>query len=280
MALLYGKPIADRILSDTKQRITLSQIVPGLAVILVGDDASSHLYVRLKEEASQSVGIHFEKFLFPSSTDTSLLFRCIDTLNDRPDIHGIIVQLPLPPLFDTDLIIARIDPKKDADGFHNETIQQFLAEKKEYCPVFPRAMIELLRTAGGYYVGDSGLVIANSDLLGQVMVQALTLEGLRATYVLSSASREQLAEKTREASVIITACGRSNLLTGEMIRDNAVVIDGGISQYNGKVVGDVERETVENKARFLTPVPGGVGPVTVATLLARVTDIAMRTVDK
>lgn len=276
MALLYGKPIADRILSETKRQREISGIVPGLAVILVGDDASSQLYVNLKEKSANEIGVSFEKFLFAPESGMYDILQCIDMLNKRDDIHGIIVQLPLPSGFDTDEVIARIDPHKDTDGFHNETIRQFLAGKQEYCPVFPRAMIELLRTAGGYHIGDTALVIANSDLLGQVMVQALSFEGLQAEYVLSTLPYEALLTKTREASVIITACGKADLITGDMITENTVIIDGGISQINGKVVGDVERISVENKARFLTPVPGGVGPVTVATLLARITDASLQ----
>lgn len=280
MALLYGKPIADRILSETKKQREISGVVPGLAVILVGDDASSHLYVNLKEKSANEIGVRFEKFLFTPESGMYDILQRIDTLNKRSDIHGIIVQLPLPSGLDTDEVIARIDPRKDTDGFHTETVRRFLKGEKESCPVFPRAMIALLHTAGGYHIGDTALVIANSQLLGQVMTQALSFEGLRAEYVLSTVPYETLVAKTREARVIITACGKANLITGDMIAENAVIIDGGMSQIDEKVVGDVERASVENKARFLTPVPGGVGPVTVATLLARVTDMAVRSVDK
>jgi len=270
MALLYGKPIADRILSETKHQIVSSGIVPGLAVILVGDDASSQLYVNLKEKAAESIGIHFEKFLFSAESGMYEILRCIDTLNKRDDIHGIIVQLPLPDGLDTDEVIARIDPRKDTDGFHNETVKRFLSGEKEYCPVFPRAMIELLRTAGGYHIGDTGLVITNSSLLGEVMTQALAFEGLQATYILSGESKESISVKTKEARVIITACGKANFITGDMVSEHSIVIDGGISHVDGKIIGDADRMTIENKAKFLSPVSGGVGPVTVATLLARV----------
>lgn len=276
MALLYGKPIADMILSETRRKIALSGIVPGLAVILVGDDASSRLYVRLKEKSAEDIGIHFEKFLFPKDTDAYDIKKCIDTLNERKDIHGIIVQLPLPLGFDADAIIARIDPKKDTDGFHSETVKDFLQGKEESCPVFPRALLSLLQSAGGYHIGEKALVIANSKLMGEVMVQVLLLEGLQAEYVLSTLSLDELSKKTREAHIIITACGKANFITGDMIQENAFVIDGGISHIDGRIVGDVERETVEGKAQFLSPVSGGVGPVTVATLLARVTDASVR----
>lgn len=276
MALLYGKPIADKILSETKRRIEIAGIAPGLAVILVGEDASSHLYVNLKEKAANDIGVHFEKFLFSAETKEDEILQCIDILNHRDDIQGIIVQLPLPSGLDTDKIIARINPEKDTDGFHQETLSRFLAGDKDACPVFPRAVIGLLHASLGYRIGDKGLVIANSKLLGEVMVQALSLEGLQAEYVLSNEQQENISRKTKESRVIVTACGIAELITGEMIQDDAIIIDGGISHIDGKIVGDVDRVSVENKAKFLSPVSGGVGPVTVATLLARVTDAALR----
>ncbi len=275
MPLLYGKPAADKILSETRGRIEMAHIVPGLAVILVGDDASSHLYVCLKEKAAEEAGIRFEKHSFPETISPSEIIKAIDELNRRDDIHGIIVQLPLPRGFPTDEIIAAIAPQKDADGFHQETVKRFFLGEYDACPVFPRAMIALLRLRKGYSVGEKGLVIANSPLLWKVLAQALVLEGLQAEYILSTERPEMIAAKTKEARVILTACGIPDLITGAMISENAIVIDGGISQRAGKVVGDAERASVEKKARFLSPVPGGVGPVTVATLLARVTELAL-----
>jgi methylenetetrahydrofolate dehydrogenase (NADP+) / methenyltetrahydrofolate cyclohydrolase len=275
MTLLYGKPVADQILAETKARIAAEHTVPGLAAILIGSDAPSRLYVDLKEKAAQSTGIHFEKYNFPKTAAREEIFRCIEMLNAREDIHGIIVQLPLPAGFPTDEIIARIDPRKDTDGFHPETLKQFLAGEYNLCPVFPRAMMALLRSGPDRYVGEKGLVLANSELLGKVLAQALIGEGLQAEYVLSQEKSEMIAVKTKETRVILTACGIPNLITGSMISENAVVIDGGISHRDGKVVGDAERASVEKKVRFLSPVPGGVGPVTVATLLARVTEAAL-----
>jgi methylenetetrahydrofolate dehydrogenase (NADP+) / methenyltetrahydrofolate cyclohydrolase len=275
MALLYGKPVADKLLAETKARIEAAHIIPGLAVILVGDDAPSHIYVNLKEKAAQSVGIHFEKYIFPKTIANEEIFKCIGELNLRSDIHGIVVQLPLPTGFPTDEIIARIDPRKDMDGFHPETVKKFLAGELSECPVFPRAMIELLRSEQNNYNGDKGLVLANSELLGKVLARALINEGLQAKYILSKEKSEIISEKTKEARVILTACGIPNLIMGEMISEDIIVIDGGISHHDGKVVGDAERASVEKKARFLSPVPGGVGPVTVATLLARVTERAV-----
>lgn len=274
MALLYGKPIADRILSQVKDRIESIGTVPGLAVVLVGDSVESHKYVELKEGRAGEVGIHFEKYLFPKETDCQEIFRCIEMLNAKNDIHGIIVQLPLPPSFPTDEIIAHIDPKKDTDGFHLETTQKFLAGDFSCCPVFPRAIVDLIRETKETFHGEKAIVVANSDLMGKVMAFTLSLEGLDSEYILSSEGREAIAEKTKKSKVVVTACGILDLLTADMLSSGALVIDGGTVRVNGKVQGDVKREEVEKKVAFLSPVPGGVGPVTVATLLARVTDAA------
>ena len=275
MELLYGKPVAEKILAEVKTRIRESGITPGLSVVLIGDDAASRLYVGLKEKAAKLVGIRFEKFLLPASVTISEIFRCIDELNGRSDIHGIIVQLPLPLGLPTDEIIAHIDPDKDTDGFHEETLQRFLQGEHAACPVFPRAVVELVRESGTSFTGEKGLVLANSELLGKVMTQAIMLEGLQSEYALSSDSKEKIISKAKKARVVVTACGIPNFITGAMLAEDAIVIDGGISTVGGKVVGDVERESVVAKAAFLSPVPGGVGPVTVATLLDRVTDAAL-----
>ena len=278
MELLYGKPVAEKILSVTKERIKQSGITPGLAVILVGDDIPSHKYVELKKEAALGLGIYFEKHFFPERASSQDIFDRIEELNHREDIHGIIVQLPLPSGFPTDEIILRIDPLKDTDGFHPETIKQFLAGEKGACPVFPRALMALLNETKQELHGEMGLVITNSELMGQVLSQALRLDGLESNYLFSSVAKEALILEAKKARVIVTACGILKLITGEMVREDAIILDGGMVYINGRVAGDVDRESVETKAAFLSPVPGGVGPVTVATLLARVTDAAMKKV--
>lgn len=276
MKFLYGRPVADKILLQTKARIEATGITPGLAVVLVGDDASSHLYVGLKEKTAGEIGVHFEKYVFDSGASQDDILACIGTLNRRKDIHGIIVQLPLPSGYDTDSIIASIDPKKDADGFHQGTVEQFLSGESEACPVFPLAMMELLRSSQAYHKGETGCVVVNSDLMGKVMTQALTLEGLSSEYVLYTDAVEKIAEKLRGARVVITAVGVAHCITGAMISPGAIIIDGGISYLDGKVVGDVESESVAGKAGWLSPVPGGVGPLTIACLLKRTLLLAER----
>lgn len=272
--------MAERVLAETKSHIESAGVTPGLAVILVGDDAPSHLYVRLKERAAHDVGIHFEKIVFSADVREQEVLAVISQLNRRADIHGIIVQLPLPKHLSVDRIIQGIDPTKDTDGFHQETLTRFFRGDADACPVFPRAVSELLRAARGYYIGEKGLVVANSQLLGRVMAQMLSLEGLDSKYVLSSSSPEELVRQTLASRVVVTACGIPRLIIGDMIAPDSIIIDGGISHIEGKVVGDVESQSVQKKARFVSPVPGGVGPVTVAALLSRVTDAALKKVKK
>jgi methylenetetrahydrofolate dehydrogenase (NADP+)/methenyltetrahydrofolate cyclohydrolase len=275
MELIYGKPIAERILAETKAKIAAAGKTPGLSVILVGDDAPSHLYVGLKERAAAEAGIYFEKTLFPDDASVTDILEHIDRLNGRKDVHGIIVQLPLPEGFPTDEIISRIDPAKDTDGFHRETLRRFLSGDFDACPVFPRAIIELLRETGRSFRGEKGIVFANSDLLGKVMRQALLIEGVDAEYALGPIDAPAVSESLKRAHVVVTARGIPALVRGEMLAPGAIVIDGGISSVEGRVVGDADQESVGKTAAFVSPVPGGVGPVTVATLLARVTEAAI-----
>lgn len=275
MALLSGKLIAERILADTKERIASSHVTPGLAVILVGDYIESQKYVALKEERAKEVGILFEKQVFPTTVSHGELISAISAFNDRPDIHGIIVQLPLPAGMPTDEIIAQIDPKKDTDGFHEETLKRFLGGDATACPVFPRAIVELIRETEIAFHGEKAIAVVNSNIIGRVLAFALSLEGLKSKYILRAEGKEAIAHETKEARVVVTACGIPDLITAEMLSPDAIVIDGGNVHVDGKVQGDVARAEVEPKIAYLSPVPGGVGPVTVATLLARVTDAAL-----
>jgi methylenetetrahydrofolate dehydrogenase (NADP+)/methenyltetrahydrofolate cyclohydrolase len=241
----------------------------------VGDYIESHKYVSLKEERAKEVGIRFEKHLFPTTVSPQVVFETLKILNARPDIHGIIVQLPLPDGWPTDEIIRSIDPKKDADGFHPETVRQFLAGDESLCPVFPRAVIELLRATGETYRDERAVAIVNSELLGKVFEQALTQEGLQSEYVLSSVGKQVIAQKTIGARVVVSACGIPDLVTADMLSSHAIVIDGGNVHVDGKVRGDVDRSAVADYVAWLSPVPGGVGPVTIACLLRRVMQFAL-----
>lgn len=275
MPLLSGKILADRILTELREEIGRLSVRPGLAAILVGDYIESHKYVSLKEERAKEIGMHFEKHLLPSTVSEEDVLAIVETLNQRKDIHGIIVQLPLPEHLPTDKIVATIDPRKDVDGFHEATLKKFFSGDRKACPVFPRAVIELIRSAGIALQGERGVVVANSLLLGEILSEALILEGLQASYVLSDVGKEKIAEQTRGAKVVVTACGIPDLITEEMVSENAIIIDGGNVHVEGKVRGDADREAILQKGIWLTPVPGGVGPLTIAFLLKKTVEFSM-----
>lgn len=273
MQLLYGKPVADAIHEEIRGRVAGLSVRPGLAVVLVGDDPASHLYVSLKARAAAALGVHLEQHVFRATDTEDAVLERIDALNRDDAVHGIIVQLPLPPGFDTDRIIAAIDPGKDADGFHRSNVESFLAGKSSQTPVFPEALIEVLRSSGEALEGKSALVIAHSEYFSHVLRKACENAGLQADTLLSSLLESQ-KEKISAADIILTASGVPGSIDGSMIAPGAIIIDGGIAKRDGRVVGDVDAESVADKAGFLSPVPGGVGPVTIACLLRRVVALA------
>ncbi|MDO8492426.1 MAG: bifunctional 5,10-methylenetetrahydrofolate dehydrogenase/5,10-methenyltetrahydrofolate cyclohydrolase [bacterium] len=272
MKLLYGKPIAEPILGKIKEAIQKNAITPGLGVILVGDDESSKIYVGLKEKKAKEVGIYFEKAVFPVSTSFEEVAGKIEEFNKRENIHGIIVQLPLPKHLDAEKLIKTIDPAKDADGFHPQTIEKFLNGEFEYCPVFPKAVLELLRASGTPLARKHASLIVNSELFGTILSKALRKDG-----VISKVFNKPEKEELLKSDIVISATGKAWSITGEMIKEGAIIIDGGISSVSGKTVGDVDQDGVSQKAGFLSPVPGGVGPLTVAFLLKRVCQLALGT---
>lgn len=273
MKLLYGKQIAERILGEVKKKITESGITPGIAVILIGNDKASQIYISLKEKKAGEAGFCFEKHLFLAEVKTEEIINLIEELNDKPEIHGILIQLPLPAHMDTDAIIEAIAPVKDADGFHKETIQKFLAGDKECLPVFPQAIIEMIKESGVSLLNKKAVLVVNSILFGDVLKKALENYGLT-VQTIQSAEIVKHTAMLKKADVVVTACGKHGLITGEMVKEGSLIIDGGTCEFNGKTVGDVDVKSMENLDIILTPVPGGVGPVTVACLLRRVAKLA------
>ena len=274
--LLSGIPVANSLLNATKLQISEHQLTPGLGVILVGNDAPSHLYVGIKERRAQELGIFFEKKVFPSDVSLEEVREAIEAMNADKKLHGIILQLPLPEHLDADALIQVIDPKKDTDGFHPVTIEKFLAGDKERTPVFPRAMLELLQAA----TKEKGkaLAVVNSALMGRVLTHALSQAGWHTQYVTAQAT-DDIARLFPEQEAAFTAVGTPGIVSATQAKAGAVIIDGGISyDSTGAVIGDVSRDDgVYREDVWVTPVPGGVGPVTVAVLLARVTEAALRT---
>lgn len=273
MQPILGKPIAERLLDQVRGRIRSSGTVPGLAVILVGSNQASEIYVGLKERAAQSVGMRFEKHILPATTAAESIFELVRSLNARTDIHGIIVQLPLPAGMDTDQVIATIDPAKDADGFHPETVSRFLNDPASVPPVFPRAILALLESTRIPFNGKRALILANSSLFSRVMSTALSRHGIQSDSIIDFGS-EALKSKLQAADIVVSAKGDPHFLRGDMVRPGVVVIDGGITRVGEEVKSDAEPRTFEGVDGYITPVPGGVGPVTVALLIARVAELA------
>lgn len=274
MHLLFGKPIADQLLRDVANRISSQHVVPGLAAILVGGDPASLIYVGLKARAADLVGVHFEQHTLPATATTAEVQKRVRDLNARPDIHGIIVQLPLPETIDTDAVIATLDPAKDADGFHPETVAHFLSGAVVVPPVFPRALITLLESTGVSLAGKRACIFANSSLFTRVMVAALTPLSITAEDCMLLTTKE-IETRLGVSDIVITAKGNPHFLSGSMVSPGTIVIDGGITRVGTSIFGDAEPESFKTVSGYLTPVPGGVGPVTVAELINRVTELAI-----
>jgi len=265
MKLLRGKKIADDILKRIKADIRKNKIKPALAVVLIGENKASQIYVALKGKAAVKVGIGFNLHKFSKTASEEKIIQKIKELNSDQKISGIIVQVPLPKNLNTQKIINAIDPKKDVDGFSPKSISQ---------PVFSKAILKILESVPSAELSDiralssrrKAIVVANSKKFGEIMVAALRQEMVKAEYILSGNLQKNL-KKIQQADIIISAVGKPNLIKGDMLKKGAIIIDGGITKIGKKVLGDVNLESVKNVASFLTPVPGGVGPVTIACLL-------------
>lgn len=266
MKLLYGKPVAEKILTHLKSEISLSVKKPGLAVILIGNDSASHIYVNLKEKMAREIGMNFFRFDLLENISQAEIIERIEKLNNDVLVNGIIVQLPLPAGFDTEKIIASIDPQKDADGFHPANSELFLKGEGGICPVFPRAISLLMQSSNVDLSEKKAVILANSDEFGTIMTAMLRRENVASEYILSGNIASNL-EKIKTADIVVSAMGSPELLKGEMLKDGAIVIDGGIEKVGEKVFGDVDFGSTEALSGFITPVPGGVGPLTIACLL-------------
>lgn len=269
MKLIRGEKISEKILKNLKNRMKKEKANPGLAVILVGKNSASEIYVRLKEMAAQNVGIRFYLYKFSEKTKEADIIKKIKTLNSDKKISGIIVQLPLPQKFNTQKIINAIDPKKDADGFHPRNLKLFLEGGAVTYPVFPQAIMKMIASVPGAELRKKAVVVAKSKKFGETMKAALQQKEIRTKYVLAKELSKNIQE-TKKADIVVTAVGKPGLIKGGMIKEGAIIIDGGIVKKGKKVLGDVDFESVKNKASFISPVPGGVGPVTIACLLENV----------
>ncbi len=274
--LINGKSIADEILSDLKLQISKLKNPPGIAAILIGDDPASKLYIKNKEKQSQKIGINFHKYLCNNDcckyiTEKEIL-KMIKFLNEDPKIHGIIVQLPLPTKFNTEKIISAINPKKDADGFQPENLKNYLSGKTKNIPPLAAAILAIINSENLQTAGRRITAITHSKIFGPVIKKALT--DLGAKVQLISETDPALKQKTSQADILISIVGKPEFITADFIKPDAVLIDVGITLTKDGFKGDVNFESVKNKATLITPTPGGVGPVTVAMLLKNVCELA------
>lgn len=278
--IIDGKGIGGQIRAEVATRVRRLQarsgVVPGLAVVLVGDDPASQVYVRNKQRACAQVGIISTRHDLPATVTTAELVDLIHTLNEREDIHGILVQLPLPPQVDMRQVLESIDVAKDVDGFHPTNVGGLVTGHPVFPPCTPSGVLELLAHEGIEVEGRNVVVVGASNIVGKPL--ALMLTNRDATVSICHAKTRDLAQFTRLADILVVAAGVPGLVTAEMAQEGAIVIDVGINRVPGsrRIVGDVDFEGVRQKASYITPVPGGVGPMTVTMLLKNTVTAAER----
>ena len=276
--IIDGKATAARCNEETARDIAALRtqgITPGLAVVLLGEHPASQAYVRSKDKTCRELGMHSRKLELPAATAQEDLLRIIAELNADPSIHGILVQSPCPPHIDESSVVRAIDPRKDVDGFHPLNVAALAMEDPSaLVPCTPLGCLELLRAHGIATAGARAVVVGRSLIVGKPMALLLVAKGTDATVTIAHSRTSDLAAVTREADIVIAAIGRPNFLRAEHIREGAVVIDVGINRIDDpadargyRLVGDVDFETVAPKCRAITPVPGGVGPMTIAMLM-------------
>jgi methylenetetrahydrofolate dehydrogenase (NADP+)/methenyltetrahydrofolate cyclohydrolase len=289
MQRIDGAAVAAKVMEETKARIAvLAQrgVRPGLAVVLVGDDPASRAYVRSKDRKAAELGLHSVKHELPADTSQATLLALVAELNADPAVHGILVQSPPPPQINEAEVVLAIDPRKDVDGFHPVNVAKLAMEDLTgFVPCTPLGCIRLLQEAGIETAGKSAVVVGRSMIVGKPMALLLMKRGPGgdATVTVAHSRTRNLAEVTRGADIVIAAIGRPHFLGAEHIREGAVVIDVGINRVDDpanpkgyRLVGDVDYDAVASKCAAITPVPGGVGPMTIAMLMANCVTAAER----
>lgn len=281
--IIDGNKIAQEIRHEVrKQALALKEktgIVPGLAVVMVGEDHASLVYVGRKAKACAEVGFLSREFKLPADTSEAKLLSIISKLNADQLIHGILVQLPLPKHIHTDKIIAAIDPRKDVDGFHPYNIGGLVTGNPLFVPCTPRGIMELISRTGIELTGKEAVVVGRSNIVGKPI--ALLLLAQNATVTICHSRTKDLPAVTKRADVLIASVGKAEMIKAGMVKEGAVVIDVGVNRLeNGKLAGDVAFTEVAAKASYITPVPGGVGPMTIAMLMKNTLDAARNMVIK
>jgi len=277
--IIDGKKIASEIKEEVKseiEKLKSKGITVGLAAVLVGEDPPSQVYIGMKSKACQKVEIYSEVLKFPQGIPESELLSQIDVLNKRPEIHGILVQLPLPSHIKEDKMIQRIDPKKDVDGFHPFNVGMMVAGKPIFLPCTPFGIQQLLTRSGNDPSGKHVVILGRGNIVGRPLSILLSQKapGANATVTLCHTKTDNMSELTKKADILVAAMGKPKFVTKDMVKKDAVVIDVGVNRIEDpqskkgyRLVGDVDFESVKEIAKSITPVPGGVGPMTVAMLL-------------
>jgi methylenetetrahydrofolate dehydrogenase (NADP+) / methenyltetrahydrofolate cyclohydrolase len=287
--LIDGVALAKRVrarVAEEAAALAAQGMTPGLTVVLVGDDPASAVYVRAKGRASEEAGIRSDTIRLPATTSEHELLALIDRLNADRAVHGILVQMPLPKHIDADVVIRRIDPEKDVDGFHPVNVGLVCAGSKEgYAPCTPAGVMAMLRAYGVETRGANVVVLGRSNIVGKPMASLLMQAGpdADATVTVCHSRTRDLTEHTRRADILVAAVGRPHMVTADMVKPGAVVIDVGINRVDDpsapkgyRLVGDVDFDHVKDLASLITPVPGGVGPMTIAMLLQNTVRAAFR----
>ena len=276
--IINGKELAKKIRQDLKEEVEgLKQkgITPKLAVIMVGNDSASAVYVRNKSKACNEIGIAFEEFLLEENTTREQLLGLIKELNQREDVHGILLQSPIPKHLDIREAFNAIDDKKDVDGFHPINVGKLAIGEDCFISCTPAGVMKMLEEYKIEIQGKNAVVIGRSNIVGKPLAQCLLNKN--ATVTICHSKTKNIAEIAKQADILVAALGKPKFVTADMVKDGAVVIDVGINRNeNGKLVGDVDFENIEPKASYITPVPGGVGPMTIAMLMTNVAKAAKK----
>ena len=263
--ILDGKKIADMRMEILKEEIEDSGLYPRLATLIVGSDPASQMYVRMKHRACEKTGIGSVGMELAADATTAQVLRTVTQLNNDPDINGILIQLPLPHQVDAACVIAAVSPEKDVDGFHPFNLGLLFSGRPRFSPCTPKGIMTLLSEYKIEVAGTRAVVIGRSIDVGRPMAALLT--NADATVTICHSKTKNLTGELRQADILVSAVGKAHYITREMVRPGAVVVDVGINQVNGRLVGDVDFEQVQQVASAITPVPGGVGPMTIATLM-------------
>lgn len=280
--VIDGKAIAQSVRGEIASRTAALKeqgVVPGLAVVLVGEDSASKVYVRNKEKACEQVGFHSEVYRLPEETTQEALLALVKKLTDDDEIHGVLVQLPLPKHIDEKAVLYAIPPEKDVDAFHPVNVGRIMMGDFDFLPCTPAGVMKLLEVTGIEIKGKECVVLGRSNIVGKP--QAMLLLHQHGTVTICHSRTKDLKEVTKRADILVVAIGKAKFVTGDMVKPGAVVIDVGMDRdENGKLCGDVDFDSVSQVAGYLTPVPGGVGPMTITMLLENTLRAAERKLTK